>query len=105
MKTTKIAASLLSLSVIVPGLIVSNSVPIQAQINQPVCPQGYIGLQIQQGVELRAIAVYYTRIQNNWRYIVKPGNGQPFSEEEAKRLTEGDIVCIPNHWKTPQAPR
>ncbi|MEG4842576.1 hypothetical protein [Microcoleus sp. B9-D4] len=98
MKTTKIAASILSLSVIVPGLIVSNSVPTQAQINQPVCPQGYTDWQIQQGVELRGIAIKFTGLQNNWRYILNPATQQQFSEEQAQRLTPGDIVCIPSNW-------
>jgi hypothetical protein len=102
MKTTKIAASLLSLSLIVPGLTVSFSVPTKAQNNQLLCPRGDTDYQIKERLELRDIAKHFTGIQNNWREIGNPATGRTFSEEEAKRLTPGDTVCIPSIWLLPR---
>lgn len=105
MKTTKIAASLLSLSIIVPGLIVSNPVPTQAQYEQDDCQQKswysktHKPYQMKLGDTLFKIARDQGGDADRWEEISKPGSeNQPYTEEEASDLAEGDIVCIPKEW-------
>lgn len=100
MKTTNLAISLLSLSLMVPGFTALLSGTAEAQTNQNVaCPRGYKEHEMKEKEELRFIAQNYTGLQKNWIFIINPITRRRFSEEDAKNLTVGDVVCIPQNWR------
>ena len=102
MKTTNLAVSLLSLSLMVPGFTALLSGTAEAQTNWNVaCPRKFKPYAMKEGDELRFIAQRNTGLQNNWTVIIKPTiRGYfHFSPEEAKNLTVGDVVCIPQNWR------